>query len=137
MLALLEAKSRRAPWAYLLAIALVGVPATAKAPELTMLSQLEKGSWELRHRQDGSRERICVRTGQEFIQLRHRQRGCSRFVVKDTPNEVTVQYTCKGNDYGRTTVRSEGSGLVQIRSQGISDGTPFVLDGEARQQGAC
>jgi hypothetical protein len=27
--------------------------------------------------------------------------------------------------------------LVQIRSQGLLNGAPFTLDGEARRQGAC
>ena len=81
--------------------------------------------------------RICVRTGREFIQIRHRQPGCEQFVVQDDPNEVTVQYTCRGNGYGRTTIRREGAGLVQIRSQGIRGGAPFSLDGEARRTGGC
>ena len=109
----------------------------AQAPELAMLSGLEKGSWELRHREDGSRERICIRTEREFIQLRHRQAGCNHLIVKNTPDEVTVQYTCRGNDYGRTTIRGEGRNLVQIRSQGILNGTPFMIDGEARLHGGC
>jgi len=58
-------------------------------------------------------------------------------VVQDDPGEVTVQYTCKGNGYGRTNIRREESGLVQIRSQGIFNGTPFNIEGEARRAGRC
>ncbi|WP_234029056.1 hypothetical protein [Aurantiacibacter spongiae] len=112
-------------------------PVAAQAPGLAMLGGLEKGSWLLRTRSDGENRRICVRTGREFIQLRHRNPGCERFVVQDDPREVTVQYTCRGNGYGRTTIRRESSELVQIRSQGIHGGRPFVIEGEARRTGGC
>lgn len=113
------------------------VPAAAQAPELAMLDSLERGSWTLRLRGEEGSSRICVRTGREFIQLRHRQPGCEQFVVQDDPAEVTVQYTCRGNGYGRTTIRREGPGLVQVRSQGIQGGAPFSIEGEARRTGGC
>lgn len=102
-----------------------------------MLDTLERGSWSLRLRSGGGSEQICVRNGRELIQIRHRQPGCDRFVVQDDPAVVTVQYTCRGNGYGRTTIRREGSGLVQIRSQGTQGGTPFSIEGEARHVGSC
>lgn len=122
-----------------LAAALFGlaVPVVAQAPELAMLSSLTHGNWELRLRSDNSRRTICVRTGRELIQLQHPQAGCSHFVVEDEPGEVTVQYTCRGDGYGRTSIRREGSGLVQVSSQGIQGGMPFSLAGEARRIGPC
>ena len=117
--------------------ALAAMPIAAQAPELAMLSGLESGSWTLRLRDGGPAQRICVRTGREFIQLRHRQPNCERFVVSDGPNEVTVQYTCRGNGYGRTTIRRESNSLVQIRSRGNEGGSPFSIDGEARRTGSC
>lgn len=119
------------------AAALAAVPLAGHAAELGMLDSLAKGAWNLRVRDDGSEQRICVRDGRELIQLRHKQAGCSRFVVQDDANEVVVQYTCRGNGYGRTSIRREGSGLVQVRSQGIIDGAPFSISGEARHSGAC
>jgi hypothetical protein len=116
-------------------IALAAV--AAHAAELAMLASLDKGGWTLRIRDDGSQQRICVRTGQEFVQIRHKQPGCSRFVVQDGADEVIVQYTCRGNGYGRTSIRREGPGLVQIRSQGIVNGAPFAISAEARHTGAC
>ena len=115
----------------------VGWPASAQAPELAMLGTLEKGAWSVRVRPDGPTSRICLRSGREFIQLRHRQLNCDRFVVDDGPSAVTVQYTCRGHGYGRTSVRSEGGRLVQLRSQGIEDGQPFSIDAEARYVGGC
>ena len=119
------------------ALGLAATPLDAQAPELGMLDGLTKGTWSLRIRDDGSQQRICVRDGRELIQLRHRQPGCSRFVVQDGTDEVVVQYTCRGNGYGRTSIRREGSSLVQIRSQGIEGGTPFSFSAEARHSGSC
>jgi len=120
------------------AAVLLAVPTAAQAPELAMLGALDKGSWEVSERNGTARQRLCVRTGREFIQLRHRQPGCSQLIVQDELNEVTVQYTCRGNGYGRTTVRRESSDLVQISSQGVLNGAPFSLKGEARRrQGGC
>ncbi|MEL1251673.1 DUF3617 family protein [Aurantiacibacter gilvus] len=112
-------------------------PAVAQAPELAMLDTLTRGAWEFRARGDDDTLRICVRTGRELIQLRHRQTNCEQFIVQDDANEVTVQYTCRGSGYGRTSIRKEGSTLVQIRSQGTYSGTPFSLVGEARRTGSC
>lgn len=112
-------------------------PAAAQAPELAMLGQLAKGNWTLRDRADGSQRRICVRDGRELIQLRHRDGSCNRFVVEDGSSQVVVQYTCPGNGYGRTTIRRESNGLVQVSSTGIVDGAPFAYNAEARQAGAC
>jgi hypothetical protein len=120
-----------------LAALLAAVPLAGQAAELGMLDTLEKGAWSLRVRGDGSEQRICVRDGRELIQLRHKQAGCSRFVVQDDANEVVVQYTCPGNGYGRTSIRREASGLVQVQSQGIIDRAPFSISGEARHSGSC
>lgn len=119
------------------AVVLGGAPLVAQAPELAMLDRLTKGAWNLRFRDNGSQRKICLQTGRELIQLRHRQSGCSRFVVRDTPDEVVVQYTCRGNGYGRTSIRRESNDLVQIQSQGIIDGAPFSISGEARRGGSC
>ena len=121
----------------LIAMMAAAWPVAAQAPELAMLDQLERGAWELRLRPAGATSRICVRDGRELIQIRHRQAGCDRFVVEDEANQVTVQYTCRGNGYGRTSIRREGNRLVQVRSQGIQGGEPFSIEGEARRVGAC
>lgn len=123
--------------ALLTAMIFAALPVVAQAPELAMLDRLERGGWNLHIRTDDRTQRICVRTGREFIQLRHNQPSCSRFVVQDEPDEITVQYTCRGNGYGRTTIRREGRGIVQIRTQGTYAGAPFSLEGEARHTGRC
>jgi hypothetical protein len=115
----------------------LALPAAAQTDSLAMLGGLAKGEWTIKHR-DGSQDRkICVKTGQELIQLRHNETGCSRFVVEDGANKVTVQYTCPGNGYGRTNIRKENGALVQIESQGIASGLPFQFAAEARRTGSC
>lgn len=115
----------------------LALPAAAQTDGLAMLSGLTKGEWTIKYR-DGSEDRkICVRTGEELIQLSHNDKGCSRFVVEDAANRITVQYTCPGNGYGRTNIRKETGALVQIESQGIATGLPFQLAAEARRTGSC
>lgn len=131
--------SPRRKFAVALGMAALGfsIPALAQTEGLAMLKGLAKGEWTIKFR-DGSPDRkICVRSGRELIQLRHRESGCSRFVVEDGAERVTVQYTCPGNGYGRTFIRRENASLVQIESQGIAEGMPFQFAGEARRTGSC
>ncbi len=112
-------------------------PVAAQSDSLAMLRNLAKGQWTVKYR-DGTRDRkICVKTGQELVQLQHTQAGCSRFVVEDAAAKVTVQYTCPGDGYGRTNIRKETGSLVQIEGQGIASGLPFQFVAEARRTGAC
>lgn len=117
-------------------LAALGIPAVAQA-SLAMLDSLQRGGWEVRFRDGGTARKVCVRSGRELIQLRHSDSGCNRFVVEDGANEVTVQYTCRGNGYGRTSIRKESGALVQIDSQGIAAGKPFQFSAEARRTGSC
>lgn len=113
-------------------------PAVGQRPALVMLDQLQPGRWELRMRDSsGGVERICLRDGRRLIQLRHPAGACDRLVLDDTANEVIVQYTCRGHGYGRTQIRRESPRLVQIDSQGVSDGRPFAFSAEGRRIGDC
>lgn len=125
------------PWILaVLGVGLLAAPAGAQAPELRMLDSLTKGNWSLRIR-DGGTKSVCLRDGRELLQLQHTERGCKRVVLSDGAGAVTVQYTCPGNGYGRTTVRRESERLVQIQTQGIQDGKPFSYSAEARHAGRC
>jgi len=112
-------------------------PVAAQAPSLAMLDGLSKGKWMLHLRDDAGEQRVCLRDARDFIQLRHPQTDCSRFVVEAKPDEVDVQYTCRGHGYGRTSIRRESKTLVQIQSRGLVDGAPFAIDAEGRYIGAC
>lgn len=120
------------------AMGLVALPAHGQRPQLTMLDELEHGGWELRERGgDGEVRNICLDHARRLIQLRHPGLPCSSVVVEDTSAQVTVQYTCRGQGYGRTQIRRETNRLIQIDSQGIVNGLPFSYAGEGRRTGAC
>ncbi len=119
-------------------VAALAVPtAAAQSDGLAMLNGLAKGEWTMKYRDDAAEERICIRGGEELIQLKHQKPGCSRFVVEDGSARVTVQYTCPGDGYGRTSIRRETNSLIQIESQGIAGGLPFQFAAEARRTGNC
>ncbi|OBX20089.1 hypothetical protein A9995_04655 [Erythrobacter sp. QSSC1-22B] len=112
-------------------------PSAAQNAKLALFGELDRGQWELRFRDGEPSQRICLRDGTELIQLRHRGANCNRLVVENSANQVTVQYTCRGNGYGRTSVRRESATLAQVESQGISGGRPFQFSAEARRVGVC
>lgn len=119
-----------------LGVGAVSVP--AQAPSLAMLDRLEKGSWQLKERGgDQVVQTMCLGDPRRLIQVYHARTGCSRYVIEDTPNSVTVHYTCPGAGHGRTTIRSETNRLVQIDTQGIADGRPFSQAIEARRVAGC
>lgn len=104
---------------------------------MAMLDGLEKGAWEVRFRGSDERKRICLRSGRELIQMRHAGQTCNRYVIEDSANLLTVQYSCPGSGYGRTSMRRESARLVQLEGQGFAGKRPFQFDAEARRIGAC
>lgn len=110
----------------------------AQAPSLAMLDRLEKGRWQLTERGSSTvLQTMCLGDARRMIQIYHPRNGCSRYVIEDQPNTVTVHYTCPGAGHGRTTIRSETNRLVQIDTQGIAEGKPFSQAIEARRVGTC
>lgn len=118
-------------------LAVLAIPALAQSNSLAMLGSLTKGEWTITFRDGSASRKVCVRNGQELIQIRHMGSNCNRYIVEDATSKVTVQYTCKGNGYGRTNIRRETNSLVQIESQGIESGLPFQFEAEARRTGSC
>lgn len=114
-----------------------GSALAAQGDALAMLAKLPRGQWAVASRDGGPSRTLCLGNPAQLVQLRHGGSSCSRFVVEDAPDKVTVQYTCRGNGYGRTTIRKETNTLVQIESQGIEGGLPFQFKAEARHTGAC
>ncbi|MEM1194810.1 MAG: hypothetical protein AAGH57_01795 [Pseudomonadota bacterium] len=112
-------------------------PIAAQSSGLAMLDSLARGQWTIKYRDGTDDRKICVKTGQEFIQLQHDQMNCNRVVIESEAMQVTVQYTCQGAGYGRTSIRRETGALIQIESKGISSGAPFQFAAEARRTGSC
>jgi hypothetical protein len=115
----------------------LAVPALGQRPSLAMLDGLNRGGWELRERGGGAVTSMCLDNARKLIQLRHPGLPCSSVIVEDSATEVTVQYTCRGQGYGRTRIRRETNALIQIDSQGIVNGLPFSYVAEGRRAGAC
>lgn len=113
------------------------VPAPAMAPGFVLLDRIQKGSWQLKSVDGGAPRRICVRNGEELLTFHHRQRSCSRYVVKNAAGELTVHMTCGAAGHVRTTLRYETPRLVQIYTQGLDEGSPFSDSFEARRMGSC
>ena len=140
---MLVSKARNAPilrWlgAAGVALAACAAPALGQRTALAMLDRIQPGAWELRARDAAlTTSRLCLGDTRRLIQLRHPDAACDRFVIEDLPERVTVQYTCPGRGYGRTTIRRENAQIVQIETQGIADGLPFEFAAEARRIGNC
>jgi hypothetical protein len=111
--------------------------AFAQGAQLALLDRLDPGLWELRSRDGGAVERICVDDGRRLIQLRHAGLSCRQFVTEQAPDAVTVHYTCAGQGSARTHLRLESPRLVQIESSGVAGRLPFEVSAEARRVGSC
>jgi len=112
-------------------------PTIAQGDALGLLNRLQPGEWVVASRDGGPSRKLCLGDPSQLVQLRHAGGACTRYVVEDEPDKVTVQYTCKGNGFGRTSIRQETRELVQIESQGTVRGLPFQFKAEARRVGAC
>lgn len=124
--------------ALLIAAAALAVPVVAQTPELALLTQLERGTWQLVERGSTRPPRaICLGDARALLQPQHPQATCSRFIVSDTAEAVTVSYDCGAAGNGRTTIRRETNRLVQVETQGIARGSPFSMTLEARRTGTC
>jgi hypothetical protein len=124
--------------AYMLAIGVTAAPSQPGKP-LPALSRLEPGLWQIREIDNAhaAPHSICISDPGMLTQLQHRQSPCSRFIIANEAQLITVHYTCPANGFGRTSVRVETSRLAKIDTQGIVDNAPFAYRAEARRVGDC
>ena len=109
---------------------------TAAEAPLAALAQIEPGQWSLVA--TGTRPRsICLSDPRVLLQLQHAGIACSRYVIANDKDSTVVHYTCPGAGHGRTEVKVETSGLIQVMSQGIWNNAPFDWALEARRTGDC
>lgn len=121
-----------------LLLAAIAAPLLGQHAALAMLDRLDPGAWELRTRNgEAEPNRLCFGDARRLIQLRHPGAACDRFIIEDLPERITVQYTCPGRGYGRTTIRRDNAQSVMIDTQGIAGGMPFEFVIRARRVGNC
>ncbi len=114
--------------------------AFAQGGDLSLLGSLERGMWQLRGVGGGSGATatpICLGDPERLVQIQHGNAPCEHYVVRSTPNSVTVSYSCNGQGQGLTTIRKESNRLIHIQSQGIRNNSPFSFSVEGRKAGAC
>lgn len=118
--------------------------ATSPAPtqgrgDLSALSVLQPGRWELREvgLAGAAARSLCVADPRILMQIQHVGAPCSRIVIANEGKRATVHYTCPAGDFGRTSIRVETPRLAVIDTQGIDAGRPFEYRLEARRAGSC
>jgi hypothetical protein len=106
-----------------------------------LLQTLERGLWQLRAigggASGGVASQLCVGDPRLLAQIQHGATSCSHLVVESSANAVTISYSCKGAGQGLTTIRKESGRLIQIKSQGIRNSSPFSFTVEGRRAGTC
>jgi len=112
--------------------------APAQAPTLAVFDGLQKGSWTLKTQGSADAgKRVCLGDPGLLIQIQHGNARCTRYVIENMPNSLRVSYNCGRLNHGDTTIRRESSGLVQISTQGVANGSIFNFSVEGRRTGAC
>ena len=118
---------------------LVGTTARADAPQASsVLATIEPGQWQLTDTASDAGRSLCVRDPRALLQLGHADTAqCSRFVVSQSPRELTVHYTCPGAGHGHTTIGIVTPRSIKLETQGIAGGLPFQHSYAGRRVGAC
>lgn len=123
---------------FAMGVALLSSPASAEAPRMSFaaLQPLESGLWQL-DSPGRPAQLLCVTDPSVLFQIVHAGPACSRFVIANEADRVTVHYSCNAAGWGRTTIRVETPSLAQIQTQGIKQNRPFDFKLEARHVGSC
>jgi hypothetical protein len=127
-------------FAILALIASIGVAAALPPPQrINAMNTVEPGLWAIHALDRGEADvpAFCVSDTTRLLQFRHPGQTCSRFVIADTPHVATIQYSCPGAGWGRTSVRVISPEQLRLDTQGIADNAPFALAAEARRIGDC
>src|SRR5688572_25468213 len=89
----------------------VAAPVFALAlPKLEALARLEPGRWQLRDAEGAARS-ICLADPVALVQLEHEGATCEQEVLASEAGAATVEYSCPGRGFGRTSIRVETSRL--------------------------
>ncbi len=118
------------------------VSVAAAMPQLQRINAMttvQPGLWAIHALDRGESDvpAFCVADTTRLLQFRHPGQTCSRFVIADTARVATIQYSCPGAGWGRTSVRIISPEQLRLDTQGIADNAPFALAAEARRVGDC
>ena len=121
---------------------IASVSVAAALPQLQQIKAMmtvQPGLWTIHALDRGESDvpAFCVTDTARLLQFRHPGQTCSRFIIADTSRVATIQYTCPGNGWGRTSVRIISPGQLRLDTQGIADNAPFALAAEAKRVGEC
>jgi len=124
------------PGALLLSLATAG--AAKSGGDMALLDSLYRGNWQFRST-GGSvpTAKICLGISQNLTQIQHSGLACEQYVLRSSPDSLTVSYTCAGHGQGLTIIRKETSRIIHIQSQGIRNNAPFSFSAEGRRTGPC
>ena len=117
------------------------VQSVAASDGSSLLQTLERGLWQLRavgsSTAGAAPAQLCIGDPRMLAQIQHGATSCTHQIVEATANTVTISYNCKNAGQGLTTIRKESGRLIQIKSQGIRNNSPFSFSVEGRRSGAC
>ena len=124
------------PCVFLLSLAAAG--AAKPDGDMALLDTLDRGMWQLRPT-GGSvpTSKICLGKSESLTQIQHSGLACEQYLVRSSPNSLTVSYTCAGQGQGLTVIRKETNRIIHIQSQGIENNAPFSFSAEVRRTGPC
>jgi hypothetical protein len=125
----------RIPILFSACLLLTAWPAATQQPG--PLAQVERGLWEVRGSNGTAIGSLCLGDPLLLAQPLHTPQPCAADIQAADGHVVTVGFVCPGMGRGRTLLRVETPRLVQIDSQGISNGIPFALRAQARRSGPC
>ena len=128
----------RAVAALSLAGAALAGAAVIAAPRPAALAQAVPGLWEVAG-YPGAKgpARECIADLVQLAQYEHRHQRCTSSLVNDRPPSTTIEYSCQGGGFGRSTLTMITPRSLRIETQGISDNLPFNYTLQARRVGDC
>lgn len=129
----------------LLCLSSVGLLAAASAPSLKLFSGgFEGGLWQMTPLDADGQMRspngaaVCLVAPDRLIHTGHSTANgdCGHTIVEDGADRATVTYVCKGQGYGRTSIRRDGDGFI-VDAQGIDGRNPYQMRAQYKRVGAC
>ena len=130
----------------LLALSPLLMAMSGSAPNLRMFANkpFTPGLWRLSPLDDDSRARMpkgramCIldpdalfHTGFDSADSR-----CGHTILTDEASHATLTYVCKGQGYGRASVRRAGDRYI-VEAQGVAGREPFDMRGEYHRIADC